>query len=57
MSEKSTNITSDDGRSRVAYEMALRMWHSSNASRSPKVEDQDEFLKLVERCLSALAYD
>lgn len=56
MSDKSRHITSSDGRHRVAYEMALRMWHSSKAGIDPKMEDQEDFLKLVKACTSALAH-
>lgn len=44
-----------DGRHRVAYEMATNMWRLSKDS-DPRLEDQDEFLRLVSACTSALAY-
>lgn len=55
MGEK-RHVTSSDGRARVAYEMALGMWHASNNHNHPKIEDQDAFLALVEKCTNALAY-
>lgn len=56
MSDRSRHITSNDGRHRVAYEMALGMWGQSNNGRNPKLDDQNEFLQLVEKCTAALAY-
>ncbi len=49
-------IVSSDGRHRVAYEMALTMWRESNNQAFPKVEDREDFLKLVSDCTRALAH-
>lgn len=37
----------------VAYTAALAMWRQSKDG-DPKIEDQDEFLRLVRSCKSAL---
>lgn len=50
------HVTTSDGRARVAYEMALGMWQESKDGRRPKLEDQNEFLTLVDKCTRALAY-
>lgn len=56
MPEKTRHITSNDGRARVAYEMALAMWRNSNVNHSPSLDDADNFLELVKKCTVSLAY-
>ncbi|WP_166486328.1 hypothetical protein [Cereibacter sphaeroides] len=50
------HITSNDGRHRVAFEMALMMWQKSNGNQYPRVEDREAFLALVKACTEALAF-
>ncbi|MEX5562586.1 hypothetical protein SM764_04125 [Pseudophaeobacter sp. 1A16562] len=56
MSDTAKFVSTNEGRHRVAYEMALGMWTETNAGRRPSVEDSEKFLELVERCTNALAY-
>ncbi len=56
MSDRSRFVHTNDGRHRVAYEMALGMWRESNSQNDPKREDSEAFLELVASCTKALAY-
>lgn len=49
-------VFTSDGRHRVAYEMALMLWTSTNDGNYPKMTDQDEFLRLVKDCTIALVH-
>lgn len=56
MADKMRHVSSADSRHRVAYEMALLMWHKTNQGRDPGVEDKDKFLELVSECTMSLVH-
>jgi hypothetical protein len=47
-------INLNDGKHRVAYEMAMGMWTAEKDGESPKMGEQGEFLELVKACMYAL---
>lgn len=54
MAVENVKLNAGDNKSEVAYKMALSMWQESKQGEYPKLEDQEEFLKLVGRCSYAL---
>jgi hypothetical protein len=54
MAVENVKLNSGDDKARVAYDMALRMWHKTKAGQDPKIDDQGEFLDLVQCCARAI---
>jgi len=51
-SVKITNL--NDGKHRVAYEMALDLWKKGHNYNEPSTTDQNDFLDLVKECMKSL---
>lgn len=49
------NDQNNGNQAKVAYDMALNMWHASDRG-GPNVENKAEFLDLVHECYRALTY-
>lgn len=55
MADQSVRVTNPEGgKHRVAYDMALMMWHRTNDFTDPSIDDASQFLDLVKDCMRTL---
>jgi hypothetical protein len=55
MAVENVKLNSGDDKARVAYQMALGMWNQTHGGNDPKIDDQIEFLDLVQNCARAIS--